>query len=118
MILKIVRQMYPHFAPSLKILAVVGIGMLALVSLYGAEALAQTPDKAVLDAIAEGFKPVEGGKPVTEEVNASMLVVCAYGAFALAFIAYLLHLGRQQAHLAKELVDISTRIDTATQRES
>lgn len=68
-------------------------------------------DEAQNSAFSEGFKPVPGGKPQTDEVNASFLVISAYGMFAILFVGYLAHLGRQQAHLSTELMEMNALIE-------
>lgn len=91
------------------------LGCLAL-GLDPSEALAQT--RSATEAIAaEGFVPVPGGKPKTEEVNASWLVVIAYAAFALAFVGYLLQLARTQNRIAKDIQELGQRIDAASDRD-
>lgn len=74
--------------------------------------LAQTRSPTTAIA-AEGFVPVPGGKPATEEVDASVLVLVAYGAFALAFVGYLVHLARAQSKIARDIQELGSRIDRA-----
>ena len=76
------------------------------------DVFAQTTSSTV-SAYADGFRPVPGGKPLTDEVNASLLVVSAYGMFALAFISYLIYLGREQSRLSKEIQELGARIKNA-----
>lgn len=74
-----------------------------------AEAAAQT--RTATEAIAaDGFVPVPGGKPASEEVNASLLVLLAYAAFALAFVGYLFHLARSQSRIARDIQELGQRI--------
>lgn len=58
-----------------------------------------------------GFVPVPGGKPKADEVDAARLVILAYAAFAIAFVAYLVHVARTQSRLAKEIHALGERID-------
>ncbi len=111
-----VRQMYTRIVSTFVLTT--GLYLFSWVIVSYTDVFAQGPSEATKAAIAEGFKPVENGKPVTEEVNASLLVVSAYGMFALAFVGYLIHLGRQQARLAHELVELGSRIDAVKERES
>lgn len=73
-------------------------------------AVAQT-NSASVAAFSEGFRPVPGGKPDTEEVNASMLVIAAYAAFALGFVGYLSYLARAQSRMAKDIQELGARLD-------
>lgn len=73
------------------------------------EALAQTSTTAM--EIPAGFEPVPGGKPKTEEVNASYLVIGAYAAFALGFVGYLFQLAKTQSRLAADIQELGARIE-------
>lgn len=74
-----------------------------------ASADAQTTS-ATVSAFAEGFVPVPGGQPNTENVSASLLVIAAYAAFAIGFVGYLVHLARQQGALAREIQSLGRRL--------
>ncbi|MEL6183482.1 MAG: hypothetical protein AAFU79_02585 [Myxococcota bacterium] len=93
-------------------------GLLLLTAVWGCEASAwaQTAS-ATASAFAEGFVPVPGGQPNTENVDASQLVIAAYGAFALGFIGYLFHLARMQTQLAQEVRNLAARIDAGGDKD-
>lgn len=102
----------PTQTPPLRLSLALGLSLLAL-SIFGfdpSSAIAQTTSATAAIA-AEGFVPVPGGKPATEEVNASLLVLIAYAMFALGFIGYLLHLARTQNRIAKDIQLLGQRLD-------
>lgn len=86
------------------------VALIAIGLSLGLDAFAQTAT-ATASAFAEGFVPVPGGQPNTENVDASLLVVLAYAAFAVGFIAYLVFLSRRQASLSQEMAELALRID-------
>ena len=92
-------------------MVLLGFGLVEL-----SDAYAQT-STAAMD-FPEGFQPVPGGKPKTEEVNASLLVIIAYATFALGFVGYLVHLARAQTRLAKDMRELGARIEDAERRDS
>lgn len=75
-------------------------------------ALAQEQTSTTIEVPA-GFEPVPGGKPKADAANASMLVMGAYAAFAIGFIAYLIYLGRLQSQLFGEVEKLSERMARA-----
>lgn len=89
-------------------------GALLAPLVVGGAAMAQeeTPRPQPVE-VPEGFEPVPGGKPKTEEVNAALLVVLAYAAFALGFVGYLVYLARAQAALSEDIENLSARLDAA-----
>ena len=81
------------------------------------EALAQAGDRngAQVGAVAQqkpppGYEKFEPA-PESEQVDATNLVVLAYGAVFLGLFGYVIYVVRGQAEMSKEMVELAARID-------
>jgi hypothetical protein len=69
----------------------------------------ETPPKKELPP---GFQPVPGGEARAEAVDANILVVLAYATFFLAMFGYVIHVVRSQTALAKEIQELSKKLES------
>lgn len=103
--------------PARRALCLTGFGLALAVSLaLGCEEVLAQTSTTTMD-IPPGFRPVPGGQPAAEQVNASLLVIIAYGVFAFGFAAYLFFMARHQAKLASEIAALGARIEAQERSE-
>lgn len=73
---------------------------------------AAAPDQPKKKELPPGFQPVPGGEARAESVDANLLVVLAYATFFLAMFGFVIHVVRTQSSMAREISELSRKLET------
>ena len=62
-------------------------------------------------AVPEGFEPIKGKEARAESVDASTLVVAAYGAIFVLMFGFVIHVVRGQAEISRQMQALAKKLD-------
>jgi hypothetical protein len=77
---------------------------------------AATPPSPQPKPLPNGFVPLAGKEAAAESVDANTLVVLAYAAFFLAMFGFVIYVVRAQSALAREIQELSGKLERAEKR--